>query len=230
MSRFDFIEEALSEREGRGQRRHLRRVLPFSGPVIQLDGKRLINFCSNDYLGLSQHPILRERAEAFMSQYGAGATASRLICGNMGCFDPVERKLAELKGTETALIFNSGFQTNVSLLPTLADRRSLILSDRLNHSSLIMGAMLSRCRVVQFHHNDMNHLRQLLDESQGKNYSRIFIVTESVFSMDGDRSDIAALTELSGPMMPFYIWMRPTPPVFWETTAWGFPAGTPLIS
>jgi 8-amino-7-oxononanoate synthase len=197
MSKFDFMKKALEARDAKGQRRRLRTITPFSGPQVQVDGKKLINFCSNDYLGLSQHPLLRERAEAFMSRYGAGATASRLICGNLGCFDQVERKLADLKGTETALIFNAGYQANVSLIPTLADRHALILSDTLNHSSLIMGTLLSRCRMLRFRHNDMDHLKQLLDENQAKGFSRIFIVTESVFSMDGDQSDIDALVELA---------------------------------
>jgi 8-amino-7-oxononanoate synthase len=102
-----------------------------------------------------------------------------------------------LKGTEAALVFNSGYQANVSLLPALTDRKSLILSDRLNHNSLIMGAVLSRCRVVRFRHNDMAHLKALLEENRNGGYSRIIITTESVFSMDGDRSDIDRLVALS---------------------------------
>jgi len=162
-----------------------------------MDGVPKIVFCSNDYLGLSRHPLLVERSAAFADRFGAGATASRLICGNLPCFELVEKKLAELKGTETALVFNSGFQANISLLPALTDRKSLILSDRLNHSSLIMGAALSRCRVIRFRHNDMAHLEMLLEENRSGGFSRIIIVTESVFSMDGDRSDIGRMVALS---------------------------------
>ncbi|MBT4513128.1 MAG: 8-amino-7-oxononanoate synthase, partial [Chloroflexi bacterium] len=144
-----------------------------------------------------KHPALQQRAIEFMERYGAGSTASRLICGTYDCFDQVENKLAALKGTEAALILNSGFQANVSLLPALTDRHSLILSDRLNHRSLVEGTLLSRCRVIRFRHNDLDHLRQLLQENQIGRYSRTLIITESVFSVDGDRSDIDALVQLS---------------------------------
>lgn len=197
MDKFEFMKTALAARDASGQRRRLRTVTPLSGPLVKVGGRTLVNFCSNDYLGLAQHPLLNERATAFADRYGAGATASRLICGNMGYFDETEQKLANLKGTETALIFNAGYQTNVSLLPTLTDRHSLILSDTLNHSSLIMGARLSRCQVLQFQHNDMDHLKRLLDENHAKGFSRIYLVTESVFSMDGDQSDVATLVSLA---------------------------------
>ena len=139
------------------------------------------------------HPLLRERAMEYMDRYGNGATASRLICGTMDCCLALESKLAALKETEAALIFNSGYQANVSLIPALADRRSLILSDSLNHNSLIKGAMLSRCRVIPFRHNDPDHLKKLLEENNDKGYSRLIVVTESVFSMDGDCADMGAL-------------------------------------
>lgn len=110
-----------------------------------------------------------------------------MICGNQRFFAPVEEKLADLKGTESELIFNTGFQANVSILPALVDRDSLILSDRLNHNSLIQGARLGRCRIDIFDHNDLDHLQQLLRSHQDRNFSRILIVTESIFSMDGDQ-------------------------------------------
>lgn len=197
IDKFEYMEKALASRDASGQRRRLRTIRPMAGPMVDVDGKSLVNFCSNDYLGLTQHPLLKERSAAFASRYGAGAAASRLISGNLGCFEKTEQKLARLKGTETALIFNAGYQANVSLLPTLADRQSLILSDTLNHSSLIMGSRLARCQVLRFRHNDMAHLKQLLEEHHTKDYSRIFIVTESVFSMDGDRCDVGTLVSLA---------------------------------
>ena len=132
-----------------------------------------------------------------MNRFGSGAAASRLICGTMDCCPALESKLAALKGTEAALLFNSGYQANISLLPALADRRSLILSDALNHNSLIKGAQLSRCRVIQFRHNDPGHLRTLLEDHRGGDFSRRLIVTESVFSMDGDRANIPRLSQLA---------------------------------
>ena len=197
MNKYLFIEEELQKRDRMFQRRSLRTVIPLSGMELDVGGHTLINFCSNDYLGLSKHPLLRERAVEFMDRYGAGSTASRLICGTLHCFKHVEEKLAALKGTESALILNSGFQANVSMIPALSDRRTLILSDWVNHNSIIQGALLSRCRIMRFRHNDLKHLRYLLEKNRNKGFSRILIITESVFSVDGDRSDINGLFDLA---------------------------------
>ncbi len=205
MFKYAFIESELERRTAREQRRRLRPVTPISAIEITVDGRRMINFCSNDYLGLSKHPAVMERACEFTKRYGAGATASRLICGSLDCIHRVEEKLARLKGTESALIFNSGFQTNISLLPALADRRSLILSDHLNHRSIVEGALLCRCRVIRYRHNDMDHLRTLLMRNRDRGYSRILIVSESVFSVDGDRCDLDALTSLAREFEAFSI-------------------------
>ena len=198
MSKFTFIEKELEERSSRNHLRSLQTVVPISGVEAAVNGRPMINFSSNDYLGLSSHSLLKQRATEFMEQYGVGSTASRLICGTYECFDEVEQKLAELKGSESALLLSSGFQANVSILPALTDRHSLILSDRLNHRSLVEGSLLSRCRVVRFRHNDLDHLRQLLNENRDKGHSRTLIVTESVFSVDGDQCDIDALVEIAG--------------------------------
>lgn len=197
MPKYAFMEFELEKRAERAQRRHLRPMGPLSPVQIVVDGRPVINFCSNDYLGLSRHPALIERAIAFTRRYGTGAGASRLISGSLDCLHTVEEKLARLKQTESALIFNSGFQANVSLLPALADRHTLILSDRLNHRSIIEGAILARCPALRFQHNDLDHLRTLLLRSHRKPYSRKIIVTESVFSVDGDRSDLDALAALA---------------------------------
>ncbi len=195
--RYQFIADELNRRRQQHLLRRLRPVTPLSDVLVQVAGRTMLNFSSNDYLGLSKHPALQERARLFMEKYGAGATASRLICGTFDCVEQVEQKLAELKGTEAALIFNSGFQANLTILPALADKRSLILSDELNHNSLINGARLCRCRVRPYGHNRLDHLKSLLAENCDKDFSRILIITESVFSMDGDCSDIAALSALA---------------------------------
>jgi len=197
MSKFEFMDIELESRAERSRLRRLRTADPLAGPVVEMDGKRRIVFCSNDYLGLSRHPLLKERAVAYVKRFGAGATGSRLISGNLSCFERPEKKLAELKGTQSALIFNSGWQANLSLLPALTDQKSLILSDQLNHNSLIMGCLLSRCRVTRFRHNDMDHLETLLEENKNAGWSRTVIATESVFSMDGDASDIDRLAALA---------------------------------
>ena len=197
-AKFDFIHAELARRQQAGQMRSLRTWEPCGGARVRAHGRELVNFSSNDYLGLASHPLLQARAIEFVERYGAGATAARLICGSQPGFAQVEQTLARLKQAERALVFNSGYQANVSLLPTLVDRRALILLDRLCHNSLVQGAILGRCRMRRYHHGDLDHLRALLAESAGADHSRRVIVTESVFSMDGDVSDIDALVELAG--------------------------------
>lgn len=197
MGKSDFLKDELEKRKNNHLLRKLRITKPLPGGEIVVDGHKMLNFCSNDYLGLSGHPLLQERAEEYLREYGAGSTASRLVCGNFDCFEKTENRIAQLTGREGVLIFNSGFQTNVSLFPALTDSDSLILSDDYNHNSIIQGALLSRCRVECFHHNDLNHLEQLLKQNIDKGFSRILIATESIFSMDGDTSDIDSLIQLS---------------------------------
>ena len=197
MNKYIFIDDKLGNRLSQNLYRRLKTVRPLSGVEMEVDGRRMLNFCSNDYLGLSRHPLLEERAIEYLQKYGSGSTASRLVCGNYDCFEMVEKRIAELTESERALILNSGFQANVSLLPALADRDTLILSDRLNHNSIIQGSLLSRCRIKRFRHNDMNHLEELLRENRDSGVSRILVVTESVFSMDGDLSDIDTLVRLN---------------------------------
>lgn len=164
-----------------------------------------INFASNDYLGLSQHPALIKRAEECAGRYGAGTTASRLITGNHPLYDSIESKLARGKGTESALIMASGYQANVSVLAALADSKVIgnpvaILADRLSHNSLLQGALLataqSDVRLLRFHHNDYVHLEILLQQQHDKN-NHCIIVTESVFGMDGDCADLTTLSSLA---------------------------------
>jgi 8-amino-7-oxononanoate synthase len=164
---------------------------------IEMKGKYLDNFCSNDYLGLSQHTHLKEKAAHYLDRYGSGSTASRLICGSTSVFEHLEKKLALFKGTEDSLIFNSGFQANISVIPALTDKRSIIFSDRLNHNSIIQGVLLARCDIVKYRHNDLNDLSEHLKRAAHSDYSRKVIVTESVFSMDGDISDIQQLVHLA---------------------------------
>jgi 8-amino-7-oxononanoate synthase len=197
MNRYAFIEAELENRLSRNLYRRLKTVRPFSGVEIEADGRMMVNFSSNDYLGLSRHPLLGERAMEYQRKYGSGSTASRLVCGNYDCFERIEKRIAELMEREDSLILNSGFQANISLLPALSDRDTLILSDWLNHNSIIQGSLLSRCHIKRFRHNDMNHLEELLRKNRDKGPSRILVITESVFSMDGDRSDINTLVDLS---------------------------------
>ncbi len=193
--RYSFISTALEHRRQGHQLRTLLPVSPVDGATVEIGGRPVINFSSNDYLGLARHPALARGATQYLTRYGAGATASRLVCGNYPCFAELETRLAIMKGTEAALIMNSGFQANVSLIPALVDRKSLVLADRLSHNSINQGILLSRARFLRFRHNDLDHLQELLAR-YAKDYSRILIVTESVFSMDGDCSDLDRLIEI----------------------------------
>ncbi len=203
--KYGFIDAELERRIDSGRLRRLRKVTPLNGIEIDISGRHLLNFCSNDYLGLATHPQLRKRAIEFIEKYGAGSTASRLICGNYDFYESVENKLAQLKQVPAALVLSSGFQANISAIPALADPQALILSDQLNHNSLIQGCRLARCKVAVYRHNDLSHLAQLLEQHSDKGFSGIFIVTESVFSMDGDMADLAGLVTLSKKFNAFLI-------------------------
>ncbi len=203
--KYGFIEAALDQRIKNRRLRRLRDVTPLNSPEIKASGRTMINFCSNDYLGLARHPRLQERAIEFIRQYGAGATASRLICGNYDFYRKIETKLARLKKTPAALVLATGFQANISAIPALADQNSLIFSDALNHNSLIQACRLARCRVKVYRHNDLTHLSQLLEQPLDNHVSRIFIVTESVFSMDGDVADLAGIVHLAKQYNAFLI-------------------------
>lgn len=193
-----FLGASLSERQASGQLRFLRAVNigPEASKVI-INGKELINFCSNDYLGLSRHPEVVERSVEYTRKYGTGAGSSRLVSGNLKIHEELEEKLAATFGYEAAILFNTGFQANMTLLASLADRNSLILADKRSHNSLLQGALLSRADFKRFGHNDYVQLEKLLRQGISKAYNRIWIVSETVFSMDGDRCDLDKLTELA---------------------------------
>lgn len=186
----EFIEKKLKHAKQKFLHRKMLCFEKKEKNILSINGNKVIDFCSNDYLGLSQHPLLIKRSKEYLDRYGASSTASRLVCGNLQCFEKVEKKLAMLKETEECLIFNSGFQANTTVIPTLTDRRSLLLLDRLCHNSLIQGAKLSQACILRYRHNDYNHLEKLLKENNNKNFSRIMIITESIFGMNGDMLDI----------------------------------------
>lgn len=162
------------------------------------DGVTLINFGGNDYLGLSQHPALISAAKDCAARYGAGTGASRLVTGNPALYTKIEMHIARGKGTEAALVMNSGYQANLSVLAALADSENVgksvtILADRLCHNSLLQGAILSGAKLIRYRHNDLQHLEELLVHAEG---THVIIVTESVFSMDGDCADLDSLIAL----------------------------------
>ena len=175
--------------------RKLRSVAGDQGPVLTVDGREVVNFSSNNYLGLANHPKLAAAAKEAIDRYGCGSGASRLISGNMSLHEALEARLAAFKGTEAALVFNSGFQANIGILSTLAGEGDAIFSDALNHASIIDGCRLSRAKTFVYRHSDLDELESALKKSE--TYRRKLIVTESIFSMDGDEAPLVAIVELA---------------------------------
>ena len=190
-----FLQTELKNLRDKGLYRSLRRVEGDQGSTLLIDDRQVINFSSNNYLGLANHPALRAAAKEAIDRYGCGSGASRLISGNMTLHEELEDKIAELKGTEGALVFNSGFQANTGVIPVLVGKGDVILSDALNHASIIDGCRLSRSEVVVYGHCNMDQLELALKQAPVR--GRKLIVTESLFSMDGDEAPLADIVSLA---------------------------------
>ena len=176
-------------------RRHLRTVRSAPTGTINLDGRDVVLLGSNNYLGLSTHPKVIAAAVEATRTFGTGASGSRLISGNSELYTTIETNLAEVKGTEAALVFSSGYAANTSVIPVLAGEGDLILSDVLNHASIIDGCRLSRATKKVYQHCDVEHLKTLLSESHA--FRRRLIVTDGVFSMDGDIAPLPDICDLA---------------------------------
>jgi 8-amino-7-oxononanoate synthase len=190
------LQRRLAELDAQQRRRRLRPWHWQRGSLHDAAGRALLDASSNDYLGLSQHPLVKARAAEWAERHGAGAPASRLVTGTRDITLAVEERLAAFKGCEAALLFNTGFQANATVIPALARvgaDDTVIFSDELNHASIVHGARMAKGRTEIFRHNDLDHLETLLRRHDG----RKLILTESVFSMDGDRADLAALVQLA---------------------------------
>lgn len=190
-----FIETELTKIKAAGLYRRLRRVDGDQGATLSIDGREVVNFSSNNYLGIANHPELAAAAKAAIDRYGCGSGASRLISGNMTLHEELENYLARFKGTEAALVFNSGFQANTGVISTLAGESDAIFSDTLNHASIIDGSRLARAKTFVYAHNDLDQLETEL--SHAASFRRKLIVTESIFSMDGDEAPLTAIVELA---------------------------------
>ena len=188
----NWIDEALEDLHRRGLYITIRTVASPQGPWLVVDGKRVLNFCSNNYLGLANDPRLVAAAKEAIDRYGIGPAAVRTIAGTMQLHVELEEALAAFKETEAALSFQSGFKANLATIPALVGRGDGIFSDELNHASIIDGCRLSRAEIVRYPHNDVQALRGLLEAHRDR-FRRALIVTDGVFSMDGD---IAPLPEL----------------------------------
>src|SRR3954471_22280126 len=188
------IEARLAEIDELGLTRRMRMVSGPQGPRVILDGKPVLLLCSNNYLGLADHPRVREAAADAALRWGAGAGASRLVSGTMTIHRHLEQALAGFKGTETALLYGSGYMANVGVLGALAGEGDVVFSDELNHASLIDGCRLARAETVVYRHADVEHLAWCLDQAKGRG---AVIATDSVFSMDGDVAPLAEIAELA---------------------------------
>jgi len=188
-------EEWLQHRRRQGLYRELRAIERRQAGRITVDGREYMDLSSNDYLGLSGYPALAEAAKKALDEWGSGAASSRLLSGTTALHRELEEKTAAFKGKEAALVFNSGYQANVGLLSALCDDGSIVFADKLSHASIIDGIRLADAEAVRFRHNDMQHLGELLKKRRADK-PHAFIVTETVFSMDGDVCPLAELVRL----------------------------------
>ncbi len=187
----DWIQEEINGLQGAGLFNVIRTIDSPMDAWVTIDGRRLLNFCANNYLGLANHPRIREAARKAIDSFGVGPGAVRTIAGTTTLHVRLEERLAEFKRAADCITFQSGFAANLGTIPALVGRGDIIFSDELNHASIIDGSRLSRAQIVRYNHNDVNDLRRVIGETT--EYNRRLIITDGVFSMDGD---IAPLDEL----------------------------------
>jgi 8-amino-7-oxononanoate synthase len=191
-----FAKDRLRQREAQSLRRAIAETEPSDGIHVTRGGRRLLSFCSNDYLNLTQHPAIKQAAKAAIDRYGAGAGASRLITGSHPLYAELEERLARLKGAEAACVFGSGYLANTGIIPALVGKGDLIVADALAHSCIRTGTTLSGAEIKLFRHNDVDHARELLAAHRGA-HPHALLVTEGVFSMDGDLAPLHELADLA---------------------------------
>lgn len=193
-----FLNEQLSELKEKGLYNTIEPITGPNGPIITIDQRSLINLSSNNYLGLADHPQLIEAANQANKDYGVGAGAVRTINGTMDIHIELEEKLAKFKGTEAAIVFQSGFNCNMGAISAVMDRNDAILSDALNHASIIDGCRLSRAKIFAYNHNDMEDLERVAREAKESGlYNKIMVITDGVFSMDGDLCILDKIVEIA---------------------------------
>jgi glycine C-acetyltransferase len=190
-----WIDEEMSRLREAGLLANIRTVESPMDAWVTVDSRRLLNFCANNYLGLANHPRLRQAAKAAIDQYGIGPGAVRTIAGTMTLHVELEQRLAEFKKAEACITFQSGFMANLATIPALVGPEDVIFSDELNHASIIDACRLSRARVVRYAHNDVDDLRRKVVETT--EHRRRLIVTDGVFSMDGDIAPLDRICEIA---------------------------------
>ncbi|HZX35344.1 MAG TPA: 8-amino-7-oxononanoate synthase [Thermodesulfobacteriota bacterium] len=190
----NLIEKTLLELEAKGLKRSLTIVESATGPRVTIEGKDTLLMCSNDYLSLANHPLVKEAAIKAIEKYGVGSGASRLTSGTMTPHIELEEKIKEFKKTEAALVFNSGYNANTGLIPSLIAKHGYVFSDKLNHASITDGCLLSRATLKRYPHSDARALEKLLREAGNADK---LIVTDGVFSMNGDIAPLREITRLA---------------------------------
>jgi len=189
------LQESLADRQSQGLYRQRKIVTSPQNTVVEVNGKKLINFCSNDYLGLANHPEVRAACKQGVDRYGVGSGASHLVVGHSQAHHALEEELADFTGRSRVLLFSSGYMANVGVLTALASKKDSVFEDKLNHASLLDGGLFSGATFKRYSHLDTAQLSDLLNEKPETDNT--FIVSDGVFSMDGDCADLPALMTVS---------------------------------
>lgn len=194
----EFLSSNLQDLKDNGLYNEINVVRGANGPVIDIDGKELINLSSNNYLGLATDEKLKKAAKETIDSHGVGAGAVRTINGTLDVHVELEETLAEFKGTEAAVAFQSGFNCNMAAIQAVMNKEDAILSDELNHASIIDGCRLSRAKIIRVNHSDMDDLRQKAKEAtESGQYKKVMYITDGVFSMDGDVAKLPEIVEIA---------------------------------
>ncbi|WP_461615796.1 glycine C-acetyltransferase [Clostridium sp. Marseille-QA1073] len=193
-----FLKDNLQDLRGKGLYNEINIINGANGPIINIDGKELINLSSNNYLGLATHPRMIKATIEATKKYGAGAGAVRTINGTLDIHSELEKRLAEFKHTEAAIAFQSGFNCNMAAISAVMGKKDAILSDALNHASIIDGCRLSGAKIIRVEHSDMDDLRAKAKEARESGlYEKIMVITDGVFSMDGDIAKLPEIVEIA---------------------------------
>ncbi|MFC4558181.1 glycine C-acetyltransferase [Virgibacillus kekensis] len=193
-----FLEKNIDDLKERGLYNEIDPVQGANGPVIEINDKKLINLSSNNYLGLATDNRLKEVAKKAVESHGVGAGAVRTINGTLDLHIELEKKLAEFKGTEAVISYQSGFNCNMAAISAVMDKNDAILSDELNHASIIDGCRLSKAKIIRVNHSDMDDLRNKAKEAvESGKYNKVMVITDGVFSMDGDIAKLPEIVEIA---------------------------------
>jgi len=196
MSKIDWIKQEIENLHAQGLYNRIRTIGSPQGAWLVVDGKRVLNFCSNNYLGLANHPDIVAAARKATETMGIGPAAVRSIAGTMTLHVELEKRLAAFKGVEAAITFQSGFTANLATIPALVSKEDVIFSDKLNHASIIDGCRLSGAKIIAYEHNDPASLEEQIKTNLSQ-FRRALIVTDGVFSMDGDIAHLPAIHEVA---------------------------------